>query len=531
MTGLPVVRAERPSTTQVLRSARARLPQRARAGHRHHLGDRRRSPPCSTAATRWSCRTSGRRRRRRSRSTAAAINHQYSKSLDFEAGFRGVLADRRRTGRRLLLRAAAVHRAAGSPSGSPSSAEYHLDLPQLQPRLPHRPGHAPRPLVRPVRQVRVHRPDPGAVHGAAEPAPRCSAAPSRSADPTLLPRFRGCSVDTSGAEAVGVRRRRRRVPRRRRAGRRPARPSRQPRCSRARRRAAGDRLPAPDADRGCSAPVGRPLHPGAVCHRRSPGLTCAAAGSACWGLGVEGRAHVRKLARARRRAGAGRRPPARRRRRRPPGAADRRAGSTRSPRCDVVIKTPGISRYRAEVAHLEGGGVPVVGGLGLWLAEADRGAGRCASPGPRARARPPSIAGHLLRGPRPPRAWSAATSASPPYDPEVAHDVDWWVVEVSSYQATDVAVAPPVVAVTSLHPTTSTWHGGDVETYYRDKLSLCTPARRRPHGRRTATARCCASAADLLGPRVEWVSVDGGAGRRLDRGPRPARRPQPRATR
>jgi UDP-N-acetylmuramoylalanine--D-glutamate ligase len=40
-------------------------------------------------------------------------------------------------------------------------------------------------------------------------------------------------------------------------------------------------------------------------------------------------------------------------------------------RCEVVIKAPGIGRYGSVVAGLIDGGVTVVGGLGLWLAEAD----------------------------------------------------------------------------------------------------------------------------------------------------------------
>src|SRR6201999_3173888 len=40
-------------------------------------------------------------------------------------------------------------------------------------------------------------------------------------------------------------------------------------------------------------------------------------------------------------------------------------------KCDAVIKSPGISRYRPEVTRLEERGVPVAGGLGLWLQEAD----------------------------------------------------------------------------------------------------------------------------------------------------------------
>ena len=37
--------------------------------------------------------------------------------------------------------------------------------------------------------------------------------------------------------------------------------------------------------------------------------------------------------------------------------------------CDVVVKSPGISRYAEAVGQLEGAGVAVVGGMGLWLEE------------------------------------------------------------------------------------------------------------------------------------------------------------------
>jgi UDP-N-acetylmuramoylalanine-D-glutamate ligase len=37
----------------------------------------------------------------------------------------------------------------------------------------------------------------------------------------------------------------------------------------------------------------------------------------------------------------------------------------------VVVKTPGLSRYRPEVARPSGLDIPVVGGQGLWLADAD----------------------------------------------------------------------------------------------------------------------------------------------------------------
>jgi len=57
--------------------------------------------------------------------------------------------------------------------------------------------------------------------------------------------------------------------------------------------------------------------------------------------------------------------------------------------------------------------------------------------------------------------------------PGVDADPDAWVIETSSFQATDVASSPPLVVVTSLSPDHLDWHG-DAEHYVADKLSLCT---------------------------------------------------------
>ena len=80
---------------------------------------------------------------------------------------------------------------------------------------------------------------------------------------------------------------------------------------------------------------------------------------------------------------------------------------------------------------------------------------------------------------------------------------DYWVIEVSSYQATDLPCSPPVVAVTSLHPDHLDWHGG-VQNYYRDKLSVCS----QPGADLTVAngdSDLLRGQAALLGPRVEWV--------------------------
>src|SRR5271155_2198229 len=63
--------------------------------------------------------------------------------------------------------------------------------------------------------------------------------------------------------------------------------------------------------------------------------------------------------------------------------------------CDIVVKTPGISRYRPDVARLVGRGIPVVGGMGLWLEQADRPRVVCIT-GTKGKSTTAAIVGHLL---------------------------------------------------------------------------------------------------------------------------------------
>jgi UDP-N-acetylmuramoyl-L-alanine---L-glutamate ligase len=177
--------------------------------------------------------------------------------------------------------------------------------------------------------------------------------------------------------------------------------------------------------------------------------------------------------------------------------------------CDAVVKTPGMSRYRPEMAQLAAAGVPVAGGLGLWLAEADLRRVLVVT-GTKGKSTTSSVAGHLIRG-LGYRVMVGGNIGAPPYDPDAARDgehrdFDYWVIEVSSYQATDLPCSPPVVAVTSLHPDHLDWHGG-VEQYYRDKLSACS----QPGAELTVAngdSDLLRAHAALLGPRVEWVSED-----------------------
>jgi UDP-N-acetylmuramoylalanine--D-glutamate ligase len=223
-----------------------------------------------------------------------------------------------------------------------------------------------------------------------------------------------------------------------------------------------------------------------------------------WGLGIEGEANLRKLTEL------GVDPVLVDDRPADPSPGGRAVLATHEggldslAACEVVVKTPGISRYRPEVAELEGRGIPVTGGLGLWLAEADCGRVVCIT-GTKGKSSTTAIAGHLLRrcGYR---CVVGGNIGQPPWDPaQATAGTQYWVIETSSYQATDLACSPPVVAVTSLNPDHLDWHG-DVDTYYADKLSACT----QPGADLTianSDSDLLRDRAAMLGPRVKWIGA------------------------
>ncbi|HVB90998.1 MAG TPA: UDP-N-acetylmuramoyl-L-alanine--D-glutamate ligase [Acidimicrobiales bacterium] len=234
-------------------------------------------------------------------------------------------------------------------------------------------------------------------------------------------------------------------------------------------------------------------------------LTSASVG--VWGLGVEGSASVRRL------QSMGSVPvlvedePA------APAMGDLEVLSTAQGglpallRCDVVIKSPGISRYRPEVAQLESAGVPVRGGLGLWLQDADR-AGIACITGTKGKSTTTALAVHLLTR----LGYDARAGGNigrPPWDPSAEQDPAYWVIETSSFQVPDLTCGPPVVAVTSLSPDHLDWHGS-VERYYADKLSLCTKP-----GVTLAIAEgsdpLLRAHAAAMGPHLRWVGRLGAA--------------------
>jgi UDP-N-acetylmuramoylalanine--D-glutamate ligase len=170
-------------------------------------------------------------------------------------------------------------------------------------------------------------------------------------------------------------------------------------------------------------------------------------------------------------------------------------------RCQVVVKSQGISRYGDAALALAGAGVPLVGGLGLWLE--DVGPERVIGiTGTKGKSTTTSVAHHLATrlGVGSVAGGNLGTAL---WSPDVRADAELFVVEVSSHQATDLWSSPSVVAVTSLHPDHLTWHG-TVDRYYADKLSLCGG----PGARSTVangTDDRLRDRADALRPGPRWI--------------------------
>jgi UDP-N-acetylmuramoylalanine--D-glutamate ligase len=172
--------------------------------------------------------------------------------------------------------------------------------------------------------------------------------------------------------------------------------------------------------------------------------------------------------------------------------------------CDVVLKSPGIPRRRADVLDLEQRGVSVTSSLNLWLHDIDR-SRVIAITGTKGKSTTTALAtfffecvGELAQ--------RLGNIGQPPYDPDLDVSTGWLVVEVSSFQCVDIDVAPEVVVVTSLGEDHLDWHG-TLEDYRRDKLSLTHAAG--VHRTLVPDAAVFREAAERIGGDITFVDPDG----------------------
>jgi UDP-N-acetylmuramoylalanine--D-glutamate ligase len=135
----------------------------------------------------------------------------------------------------------------------------------------------------------------------------------------------------------------------------------------------------------------------------------------------------------------------------------------------VVVRAPGVSRYRPELRAAEAAGTTVTTAMAVWLADfADTSV--LAITGTKGKSTTAALAAAVLRAMG--REVELVGNIGVPVTETYARPrAGAYVVEVSSYQATDVTTTPRVCVLTSLAPDHLDWHGG-IEPYYRDKLHL-----------------------------------------------------------
>lgn len=134
---------------------------------------------------------------------------------------------------------------------------------------------------------------------------------------------------------------------------------------------------------------------------------------------------------------------------------------------DFVVRSPGISRYRPEVAAWSEAGVASSGLLAMWLA--DRSPDRViAVTGTKGKSTTATLLAAILRAGG--RDVHLAGNIGIPVT-EVPDDAEVAVVEVSSYQASDCTTSPSVGILTALGEDHVSWHGS-VARYHADKLNL-----------------------------------------------------------
>ncbi|MCU0988996.1 MAG: UDP-N-acetylmuramoyl-L-alanine--D-glutamate ligase [Xanthomonadales bacterium] len=183
-------------------------------------------------------------------------------------------------------------------------------------------------------------------------------------------------------------------------------------------------------------------------------------------------------------------------------------------RYDILVRSPGISPYRDAIRQAQTAGARLTSPSNLWFA-AHRDARTICVTGTKGKSTTSALLAHVLAATGS-RVRLAGNIGKPLLDCD-DREVDWWVIELSSYQLADLEAQPSVAVILNFSPEHLDWHGSE-ERYRHDKLRLADLAGDRP---------IVANGADpllrrVLSPRqnVRWFN-EGGAirvarGRLLD---------------
>ncbi len=135
---------------------------------------------------------------------------------------------------------------------------------------------------------------------------------------------------------------------------------------------------------------------------------------------------------------------------------------------DLLIRSPGISPYRRSLKRAKLAGVEITTPSNLWFAAHSKEKTICVT-GTKGKSTTSTLIAHALQscGHRVRLAGNIGIPLLSCDD----RSVDWWVIELSSYQLTDLIAAPTVALILNLTAEHLDWHGGE-KAYRQDKLRL-----------------------------------------------------------
>lgn len=145
-------------------------------------------------------------------------------------------------------------------------------------------------------------------------------------------------------------------------------------------------------------------------------------------------------------------------------------------RYEIVVKSPGISRYRPPLPQAVAAGVRFTSGSALWFAENPHARTICVT-GTKGKSTVAALITHILR--QSGKCVALAGNIGVPLlellDPP--REPDWWVIELSSFQTADFAGAPTIAVINNLYEEHLDWHVTR-ERYAADKLAIAARAAR-----------------------------------------------------
>ncbi len=137
-------------------------------------------------------------------------------------------------------------------------------------------------------------------------------------------------------------------------------------------------------------------------------------------------------------------------------------------RFDLLVRSPGISPYRPSVQAAMKAGVEITTASNMWFTAHPGEKTICVS-GTKGKSTTSALIAHALRS----CAYRVrlAGNIGRPLLSCNDKDVDWWVIELSSFQLVDLETKPSVAVMLNLSEDHLDWHGSE-RVYRRDKLRL-----------------------------------------------------------